>query len=78
MAKIRIALKEMMEHEKKAGRPYTQEDISASIKVTQGTLSRWVGNKIDRLDLAVLEKLCDYFNCEISDILKLERDEKDR
>jgi putative transcriptional regulator len=78
MTKVRIALKEMMEREKKAGRPYTQEDISARINVTQGTLSRWVGNKIDRLDLAVLEKLCDYFNCEISDILKLERDDKDR
>jgi putative transcriptional regulator len=76
MAKVRIALKELMEREKKAGRPYTQEDIAERIQVAQGTLSRWVGNRVDRIDLTVLEKLCDYFDCEISDILKLEREEK--
>lgn len=36
-------------------------------------LNNYCKNKVTRMDFAVLEKLCDFLECEISDILKLEK-----
>lgn len=52
--------------------PITQEELAQAIGVPQGTISRWVGNKVDRLDKRIMIKLCEYFECGISDLLKLE------
>ncbi len=52
--------------------PITQEEIANAIDVPQGTISRWAGNKVDRLDKRIMIKLCEYFECEIGDLLKLE------
>lgn len=70
---MEIALQALMDREKAAGRPYTQEAIAEKVGMAQGTLSRWVGNKIDRVDIDILERLCEYFECDVNDILVTKR-----
>jgi len=52
--------------------PITQEEIAREIDIPQGTISRWAGNKVDRLDKRIMIKLCQYFDCEIGDLLKID------
>lgn len=33
-------------------------------------LNRYINNEMDRVDLNILARLCDYLDCEISDILE--------
>lgn len=35
-------------------------------------LNNYCNNKVSRVDLAILARLCDYLECNISDILTLE------
>jgi len=53
--------------------PITQMEIARATGIPQGTISRWVGDKVDRLDKDIMVKLCDYFDCDISDLLYLDR-----
>jgi len=47
----------------------TQQELADSIGIPQSTMSRWVGNKLDRYDRHILVKLCEYFQCEVGDVL---------
>lgn len=49
----------------------TQQEVSDAIGVPQGTLSKWAGNKVDRLDKRIITALCVYFQCGIDDLLVL-------
>lgn len=66
---VEINLKHLIEKEKAAGRPHTQEELSRILGVTQGTMSRWVGSRVVRIELDILERMCEYFNCNVEDIL---------
>lgn len=54
--------------------PLTQMELAEKIGVPQGTISRWVGSKIDSYNRQILEKLMVYFECEIEDLFKVERE----
>ena len=73
---MRIRLKEL--RQEKAAREglvsLSQEVVSEETGIPQGTLSRWEGDKVDRLDKNVIGRLCEYFDCEVGDLLALERD----
>lgn len=60
---IKINLKPLMEKRK-----VTQEELANAIEVPQGTISRWVNNRVDRYDRRILEKLMVFFNCELEDL----------
>lgn len=36
-------------------------------------LNHYINNQMDRVDLAILARLCEYLDCEISDILEYEK-----
>ena len=36
-------------------------------------LTRYINGDIERLDLIVLERLCNYLDCELTDIVELKR-----
>ena len=44
----------------------------ASVQRTQ--LQNYCNNKVARVDLDVLARICDYLDCELSDIMRYERD----
>ena len=47
-------------------------DVSRDTGVNRGTLTRMYYETIERVDLEVLDTLCDYFNCSIEDLLEAE------
>lgn len=73
MGTVRIRIVELMEQKRNEGATVTQEIISKATGIPQGTLSRWAGNKVDRLDKDIMAKLCEYFDCEIGELIVLER-----
>lgn len=54
------------EHKKKIS------DVSRDTGINRGTLTRMYYETIERVDLDVLDTLCDYFNCSIEDLLEAE------
>lgn len=70
MTTVKLRLKELMTE-----RNVKQQELADAIGVPQGTLSRWVGNKVDRYDRTILNKLIGFFNCDISDLIVVERTE---
>lgn len=50
--------------------------IIKNCNVSQTQLNRYYHNQIERIDLNVLARICDYLQCEISDLLKYVPDEK--
>mgnify|MGYP000091248215 CR=1 FL=1 len=60
------------EKERQIGRKIKYIEIAEATGVSQGVISRWMNSNIERYDAPVVEALCDYFNCELWDLLYLE------
>jgi putative transcriptional regulator len=70
---LRNRLLELMQaRERKEGRRLKQREISSFIGVTDHTISSWLKNDVTRYDKHVVEGLCDYFDCEVGDLLYFE------
>jgi putative transcriptional regulator len=54
-----------------AQRDLTQEELAKNSGVAYGTINRLSQNKIKGVTFEVLEKLCAYLECDITDILEL-------
>jgi DNA-binding Xre family transcriptional regulator len=80
MPSVTIRLRELMnEKTLRDGRnpetePITQEEVATAVGVAQGTMSAWVRGTVLRIDRDTIAKLCQYFDCEIQDLLRLEKD----
>jgi len=46
-------------------------EVSRATGIHRGTLTRLYHEKAVRIELEVLEKLCRYLNCDVSDLLEL-------
>lgn len=67
---VRNRLLELMqERERKMGRRMRQHDIAIFANVSDHTIIHWVRNETSRFDAETIERLCEYFNCQISDLL---------
>lgn len=53
----------------------TYQAISATTGISTSTLSKWANNTIQDYNRTVLGRLCDFFDCDISDLLVYERDQ---
>lgn len=62
---------------KEAGSRLTQKEIADAADIEEGTLSRYINDKTDSFHRDVLERLCIYFNVDVSELLYIERDEND-
>jgi putative transcriptional regulator len=60
------------EKERLLGRRIPQSEVANEIGVTKNTITNWVKNDLDKLDVEVVEKLCVYFDCQVGDLLYLE------
>ena len=69
---IKIRLYELrQQHERENGGfriPLT--DIAKDTGLPYSTLHAWYSGKVTRFDSHVIVKLCDYFDCRISDLLE--------
>ena len=62
----------MAEKSRLEGRRVTYDDIHKVTGIFPSTLSRLAAGQGKRVDLAVLERLCQYFDCEPGDLLVLQ------
>lgn len=71
--KVRNRLLELIqERERQIGRRIKQRDIAQFVGVSDRTIISWIRNEVTRFDGNVIEGLCAYFNCDISDLLYFE------
>jgi len=79
MTTIKIRFHDLLQKKmKRDGRdpssnPITQDEIAEAIGLGKSTVSFWSRDKVDRLDKEILIKFCDYFECDLCDLLVLER-----
>jgi DNA-binding Xre family transcriptional regulator len=71
--KLKNRLLELIhERESKIGRRIRQHDIAAFAEVRDHTITAWIHNEVTRFDARVVERLCDYFQCDVGDLLYFE------
>lgn len=69
---IRINLENLMwEH-----RIVSTSELSKKSKISRPTIDNWRKGSVSRIELGVLEKFCKTFDCEISDLIVLEKGEE--
>lgn len=49
----------------------TQSTLAREIEVSPATVNRWVHGDLERIEVDVLIKLCDYFGCTVADIIEI-------
>ena len=70
---IRFRLRELMAAKARVeGRRVTYADIHKATGIFPSTLSRLAAGQGRRVDLAVLERLCEYFDCGPGDLIVLQ------
>jgi len=52
---------------------YNIQDVCDKTGISRLTVSNLYHDKVRRIDYEVIEKLCDLFNCELSDLLRNEK-----
>jgi DNA-binding Xre family transcriptional regulator len=76
--KVRNRLLELMqERERKLGRRLKQREIAEFVKSTDHTIKSWIHNEVTRFDSHIIEGLCNYFDCDLGDLLYFEWVETD-
>jgi len=79
MADIRLKLREAMQQYRRdfeGGKRPTQAQIAVGAGIDPATLSRYLNNRVERTDLAVVAKLCKYLGIQdMNDIFEYVEDE---
>lgn len=52
----------------------SKNQLCYACKLQRTQLNKYCNNKVARIDLHTIEKMCDFIDCDISDILKLEKE----
>lgn len=72
--KINNRLKILLaEKENREGRKITYETVQNETGISPSTLVGFANNRVTRFDEVTLVKLCEYFNCDIGDLLVLQK-----
>jgi DNA-binding Xre family transcriptional regulator len=70
---VRNRLMELIqERERKMGRRVKQRDIAQFVGVADHTITHWIRNEVTKFESDIITGLCDYFDCEINDLLYIE------
>ena len=54
-----------------------EKGISKNCNLQRTQLNNYCKNKISRIDLKILARLCEYLKCDLTDILKLVEEEEE-
>jgi DNA-binding Xre family transcriptional regulator len=59
------------EKERKRGKRITQTEIARAIGVSNHTVGSWLREDFPptKLEVGIIERLCDYFECDVGDLL---------
>lgn len=49
-------------------------DVQRETGVAWSTLNSWANNQVTRYDAPVIQALCDYFNCQVGDLIVYEKE----
>ena len=60
--------------EYRLSRNISKNKIVQGARVQRTQLQNYCNNKVARVDLDVLAQICDYLDCELSDIMRYEKD----
>ncbi len=69
MGKVKIKLGTLITE-----RGISKNKICKYCDMQRTQLNRYINNQMDRVDLTILSRLCDYLECEVSDILEYVKD----
>jgi len=53
-------------------------DVQRETGIAWSTLNSWANNQLTRYDAPVIMVLCEYFDCQVGDLLVFEREEPAR
>lgn len=65
MGTVRIRLETLLKE-----KGVSKNKICKHCDMQRTQLNKYVNNQMDRVDLAILARLCDYLDCDVSDILE--------
>lgn len=67
----------VQERERLINRRIKLKDLASFVGVTNHTITSWIRNDVRKYEAHIIEGLCDYFDCDIGDILYFEWTESD-
>lgn len=59
----------MGEKQAKTNQPITPIEVSRAVGLSRQAIHKWIHNEIASYPAETLDKLCEYFDCEVGDIL---------
>jgi DNA-binding Xre family transcriptional regulator len=65
----------MTEKERQLDRKVSYAEIARATDVSMGVIMRWVKNDVERFDSPVVVKFCQYFGCQVGDLLYIDDSE---
>jgi putative transcriptional regulator len=73
MRQIKSHLRTLIaKHSVKTGKRLSYRDLYSEIGISPNTLSLLANNRQKLFDRSVMERLCDFFGCELHDLIRLE------
>lgn len=54
----------------------TLVDVQRDTGIAWSTLNAWANNQVTRYDAPVIQTLCEYFECQVGDLLVFEREDE--
>lgn len=67
----------LTERERKLGKRIPQSEVARVVGVSNNTITNWIHNNVTKYEAPIVERLCDYFDCDLGDLLYFETIEDD-
>jgi DNA-binding Xre family transcriptional regulator len=58
--------------EQKINRRVKLKDLAEFVGVTHNTITSWIRNDVRKYEAHIIEGFCDYFDCDVGDLLYFE------
>jgi putative transcriptional regulator len=62
----------LTDKERRENRRIKQNEIADAIGISPHTVKSWVQNDVTKYEAPIVERICDYFDCDLTDLLYFE------
>ncbi len=62
----------IQQREQQINRRVKLKDLASFVGVTNHTVTSWIRNDVRKYEAHIIEGFCDYFDCDVSDLLYFE------